>query len=479
MSGVGKGSKRDDATKTLVGARPIKMLEAERKQKKRGGTSTPFTAPTAIPLKPVEDRDLSPFLPEPPRSIEATGLPLAFVESLCLKHLYLASELLGGEISRRLCLPPVVVEEVMERLKKGRLVDIKGTRGVGIGRTQTVFSLTEEGGVQGEKALERDRYVGPAPVPLSTYAEAVARQTVRGNRFDRDSLTSAVADLVLESTVFDTIGPALNSGRSLFVYGPAGNGKTSLCRRLTSCFDGEIFVPHAVLVDHMVIKIFDAAIHLEVKLEDEEPLWDDRWVRCQRPMVLVGGDLTLEDLDLRFCSDVKYYEAPFQIKANGGVLLIDDFGRQRVSPKALLNRWIVPLESEFDFLAAHTGKKLCVPFDVFVIFSTNLDPGSIVDDAFLRRVRYKVEVKRPDAARYMQIFMNESERRGIRFDPKMLDYLVTHHYQGSKRGFNACEPRDLLEQVVDVCTFNGIEPMLSKEIIDKVIENYFVGFKIK
>lgn len=478
MSGGRKKGKKEDATKTLVGARPIKMLQAEKRQKLRE-TSVPFTAPTAIPLKPVEDSPAPPFMPEPPRSLEATGLPTAFVESLCLKHLFLAGELRGGEISMRTCLPPVVIEEVMERLIKGRLVEIKGTRGVGIGRTQTVFTLTEEGGTHCEMDLERDRYIGPAPIPIANYAEAVARQTVRKNRFDHEGLPEVFSGLVLDQRVFDAIGPAVNSGRSLFVHGPAGNGKTSLCQRLAQCFGGDIFIPHAVFVDHLVIKVFDEAVHHEVKLEEEEPLWDERWVRCQRPMVLGGGDLTLDDLDLKISLDVKYYEAPFQIKANGGVLLIDDFGRQMVSPKALLNRWIVPLESEYDFLVAHTGKKLCVPFDVFVVFSTNLDPSELVDEAFLRRVRYKVEVKRPDAARYMQIFMNESERLGLRFDPKMLDYLVTQHYQSPKRSFNACEPRDLLEQVVDVCTYRGIEPMLSKEIIDQVIANYFVGFKVK
>ena len=365
----------------------------------------------------------------------------------------------------------------MERLRGAQLVDIKGTRGVGIARTKTIFSLTKAGHAQCERAMERDRYVGPAPVPFTAYRDMVAAQTIRGHRIARDDLEPHFSDLVLPEELFDAIGPALNGSRSLFVYGPPGNGKSSVCHRLTRCLSGTIFVPHAVLIDHTIIKVFDDAIHEEVSAGEEDDLWDERWVRCRRPMVAVGGDLSLDDLELRYSSELRYYEAPFQLKANGGVLVIDDFGRQLVAPEALLNRWIVPLESEHDYLVTHRGMKLKVPFDVFLVFATNLEPAQLVDDAFLRRVRYKVELGRPDADRFSEILRRECDRCGLRHDPQVLDYLIKQHYQSAKRPFNACEPRDLLDQAVELCTWREIEPMLNREIIDQVVTNYFARLK--
>ncbi|MBU1383000.1 ATPase, partial [Myxococcota bacterium] len=241
---------------------------------------------------------------------------------------------------------------------------------------------------------------------------------------------------------------------------------------------GDIFIPFSVLVDDFVIKIFDENLHQPVSLSSDpnEPVLDRRWVKCRRPMVVVGGELEMSDMDLNYSEQVKYYEAPIQLKANNGMLLIDDFGRQRISPKELLNRWIVPLESEVDYLAMHTGKKLEVPFDVFVVFSTNLNPKDLVDDAFLRRVRYKLEVIRPDEGLFMEILRKECLKQRIPWSPDMVDYLVEYHYKRVKRPFNACEPRDLMSQVVDLSNYRGHEPVLQKEIIDKVVTNYFIKF---
>ncbi len=498
-------SRDDEATRTLVGARPIKMVDPENesfddippsREPVQDAGDQRATMPPSLPSEttqkartvkvPATEPPTGPseipgleevvFKPEPPRSIAATGLPANEVEALCLKHLFQAGELKGGEISRRSCLPPVVIEEVMERLRSNRLVEIKGTRGVGIGRTQTVFILTKGGQRYAEMALERDRYVGPAPVPLAAYREAVTAQTVRGNELGRQDLEERFTDLVLDEAVFEALGPAMNGGRSLFIHGPSGNGKTSVCQRMIACFSGKILIPHAVMAGGHVIKVFDEAIHAEVPLPDDGPLFDERWVCCARPLVVVGGDLTLEDLDLRYSDEVKYYEAPFQVKANGGVLLIDDFGRQKVSPRALLNRWIVPLENEYDFLVTHTGMKLRLPFDVFVIFSTNLDPSTLVDDAFLRRVRYKLELGRPDEERYRRIFRDECERQEVPWTKAMETYLVQRHYLKAERPFNACEPRDLLNQVRDLCAYRKIDVTMTKEILDRVAANYFVSF---
>ncbi len=413
------------------------------------------------------------FVPEAPKTLEATGLSGTWLEELCLKHLFQAGDLRGGEIAQRTCLPHPLVEDLLERLRKNKLVDIKGSGGAGLGRSQMIFTMTEAGHRACLLSMERDRYVGPAPVPFAAFAKAVAAQSIRGNRLRREDLAPHFADLVMHGSTFDAIGPAMNSGKALFFYGPPGNGKTAICQRMTHCFGGDVFIPNAVLVDDYVIRIYDETLH---KKSPDEASGDERWVRIRRPMVIVGGELILEDLDLRYSQDVKFYEAPFQLKASCGMLLVDDFGRQKVSPKDLLNRWIVPLESEFDFLTMHTGKKLQVPFDVFVVFSTNLDPKDLVDAAFMRRVRYKLEVTRPEAAQFTAIFKMECERKKVRWDPAMVAYLVRKHYQGAGRPFNACEPRDLLGQVVDLCAYRGQEPTMTEEILDRVVANYFVRF---
>jgi predicted ATPase with chaperone activity len=479
MSAEDRGTKSDEATKTLVGAKPIKMLEAEQRlreeeQARLQAAAASSTSPTAPPAASAAT-----FLPEPPRSVDATGLAQAWLEELCLKHLLVAGELRSGEISRRTCLTPVVVEELLDRLLKARLIEVKGTRGVGIARTQTAYALTGEGESQADLALARDAYVGPAPVALAAYRRAVAAQTLRGggNRVGREALAHLLADLVLEERLPDALGPAVNSGRSLLLFGPSGNGKTALCQRLARGVGGEVFVPRTLLADRQVIRIFDPAVHEEVGASDAEPLWDDRWVRCRRPAILVGAELTLADLELRADGDGHGAEAPVQLKASGGVLVIDDLGRQRAETAALLNRWVAPLDTGFDVLIAATGHAVRVPLDVFVIFSTSLGAGTLAHDAFLRRVAYKVEVARPDLARYAQIFRAECDRRGLRVDAKVIEHLVAAHYQAAKRQPNACEPRDLLDRVADIGAYLGVEPVVTRESIDRAAASYFVALR--
>jgi DNA-binding MarR family transcriptional regulator len=455
-----------DITSTLVGMTPVGFEEAEQRPETRSVSSI---QPVTRPRKPEEPA----FLPEPPKTVRESGLSHSYLEELVLKHLFQGGDLSGSEITDRVRLPSAIVEEVIERLRKMKLIDIKGSRGTGIGRSGMIIAMTEAGHSLCQHSLERDQYVGAAPVPFAYYCQAVRAQTVRGNRLQRSDIEPHFADLVLRDEVFDAIGPAMNSGKALFFHGPPGNGKTAICQRMTDCFGGDVFVPHAVIVDDFVIKVFDETLH---KKSEHAGALDERWVRCRRPMVVVGGELTLEDLSLSYSEQVKYYEAPVQMKANCGMLLVDDFGRQTISPKALLNRWIVPLESEVDFLGMHTGKKLQVPFDVFVVFSTNLDPADLVDGAFLRRVRYKLEVSRPDAALFAEIFEAECGRVQIPFDPAMVDYLIAEHYQRAGRPFNCCEPRDLLAQVVDLSAYRGLAPVLSCEILDRVTANYFVRF---
>lgn len=470
-----------EVSSTLVGMQAVEADEPEVVEEEQQPAKPLHRVVKAQPAKlaamtrPRGENDPA-FLPEAPRTIAATGLSASYLEALCLKHLFQAGDLRGGDIAQRTCLPTVIVEEVMERLRKQRLVDLKGSGGTGLGRSQIIFAMTEAAKEVVDLSMERDRYVGPAPVPFKYYTQAVAAQSIRGAQLQRGDLAPHFRDLVLDEGVFDAIGPAMNSGKALFFYGAPGNGKTAVCQRMTNCFGGDVFIPHAIIVDDFVIKVFDETLHKPVPQGDGPSSLDARWVRCKRPMVVVGGELTLDDLDLNYSPDVKYYEAPFQLKASCGMLLVDDFGRQKVSPKDLLNRWIVPLESEFDFLTMHTGKKLQVPFDVFVVFSTNLDPASLVDAAFLRRVRYKLEVRRPDAKMFAAIFKSECDKKKVRWDPAMVEYLVSKHYTAASRPFNACEPRDLLGQVADLCAYRGLEPQMTPDILDRVVANYFVKF---
>ena len=401
------------------------------------------------------------------------------VEELVLKALFFAGELRGSDIANRIKLPQLIIDEVIEGLRKSKYIDLKGGAGMGVGKSGMIYTLTTFATDLIRQILDRNRYNGPAPVRLEDWFEAVNVQTVRGMRVNRAKMEQHFGELVVKDYVFDGLGPAINSGKAVFFYGPPGNGKTALCQALVECYDGDIWVPHALLVDDFIIRVYDSTLHKPSPEDPNAPAADSRWVRCRRPLVVVGGELTLETLDLIYSPDVKFYEAPFQLKATNGMLLIDDFGRQKVSPIDLLNRWIVPLESEVDFLTLHTGKKLQVPFNVFVAFSTNLDPGDLVDDAFLRRVRYKLEVKPPDEDQFHHIWEGVCQKRGIAYDAEMIDWLIEAHYKPHNRTFAACQPRDLIDQVIDIAHCKGEIPHLSGELLEAAVKNYFVKFKKK
>jgi hypothetical protein len=417
------------------------------------------------------------FFPPQPRSLAETGLSQAMGEELVLKALFFAGELRGADLSQRIKLPQLIIDDLLEGLRRQKYVDLKGGAGLGVGKSTMVFTLTTFATELMRQILDRNRYNGPAPVRLEDWFEAVAAQTVRGLRITRARLQQHLKDLVVKDAIFDGLGPALNSGRSIFFHGPPGNGKTSLCQSLVECYEGDIWVPYALLVDDFIIRVFDATLHRPVPEAPEANAADGRWVRVRRPLVVVGGELTLQTLDLIYSSDVKYYEAPFQLKATNGMLLIDDFGRQQVSPRDLLNRWIVPLENDLDYLTLHTGKKLQVPFDVFVAFSTNLDPADLVDDAFLRRVRYKLEVQAPDEAQYHAIWQVVCRRKGVPYQADAVQWLIDTHYRPEGRPFAACQPRDLLDQVLDIAHYRGLVPELSGDLLDAAVRNYFVSFR--
>ena len=327
-----------------------------------------------------------------------------------------------------------------------------------------------------QDALDRGQYAGAAPVPLIAYVEAVRRQGLRDIAVHQRQLRQALAHLVFAESTFEQIGPAINSGRSIFLFGPPGNGKTSIAEAIGSLLmEGDMYIPYAIEVEGQIIKVFDDVNHEIVETHQSHRL-DARWVKIKRPFIVVGGELTLEGLDLVYNTDYKYYEAPYQVKANGGIFLIDDFGRQTVRPTDLLNRWIVPLEKRIDFMTLHTGRKFEVPFEVLIVFSTNLEPQELVDEAFLRRIRHKIEVNNPSWDEYAEIFRRVAKGMNVQFTEASLAYLIKEHYIKPQRPPRACHARDLLDQIIDIARYLSIPPTLSKELIDRAALSYFVDF---
>ena len=420
--------------------------------------------------------DLSP--PEP-RSIEETGLRPGVLHDLALKLMYYSGTATGVEVAGSLRLPWAgVTEAVIDFLAQEKLVDLRG--GKGFGRTTTEFVLTEKGREHARGALERTTYTGPAPVPIEQYNGLVTAQHAEQPVVDRERLELALGHLVIDRGLVEKIGPATNSGRSLFLYGPPGNGKTSIAEAISACLGGEVFVPHALEIDGQIVKVYDPLVHASIELSRGEGprrqkhAMDERWMVCRRPSVVVGGELTLESLDLIYSPTSRFYEAPFQVKANGGMLLIDDFGRQKVHPSDLLNRWIVPLEKRIDFLTLHTGKKFEIPFDQLVVFSTNLDPKDLVDEAFLRRIRYKIEVGNPTEEQFRAIFRRVCEGQGIPFNEAAVTYLLEGYYKPNGKQLRSCHPRDILQLLSDAARFRRVPPQLSRDLLDHAANSFFL-----
>ena len=421
----------------------------------------------------------TPLSPPAPRTLAESGLSQELVLQLLLKHLHFGSDFTGQDLARRVGLEFTVIEPVLEVLRFTHLVEVAG--GSVVGGPSFRYRITDEGRRRALLFLEQSQYVGAAPVPLTQYRDYLA---AHGKAIavppSRTRVRDAFSHLVLSTKVLDQVGPAVAAGHSMFVYGPPGNGKTVIAQAIRNLLDGEIAVPHAIEVEGQIIRIFDPVSHEQIPetgsttgLLRSREATDGRWVRCRRPLVMVGGELTLESLDLTYSPTGGFYGAPVQMKANGGVLVIDDFGRQRVAARDLLNRWIVPLESRVDFLTLETGQKFDLPFCAMVVFATNIKPSDLVDEAFLRRIHYKVFAENPTKAEFLQIFEGCCRARGLAYDGLIAEALLAHLRSRNIR-FRGCHPRDLIDQALAHAEYLGEPRALTPELLEAACAAYFV-----
>ena len=433
----------------------------------------------------IQDVNASTLMPSAPITYQEAGLSLDLLIQLSLKTLHFAGELTGADLSRRLGVTFSVIEPALEVLKAQRQIEIGG--GTMVGRASYRYRITDAGRQRAVLFLESNHYVGVAPVPFDQYQRymrAFAQTAPRSAT--RDRVREAFSHLVIGQPVLDQLGPAINAGHSMFVYGPPGNGKTVISQAIRKLLHGEIAIPHALEIEGSIVRFFDPVNHEPLDPPDADPAsasldlgerFDHRWVRCRRPMVMVGGELTLDSLELSYSPSTGFYRAPVQAVANGGVLVIDDFGRQQVAPRDLLNRWIVPLESRVDYLTLQSGQKFELPFMVLVVFATNIKPAELVDEAFLRRIHYKVFAESPTVAEFMQIFENCCRERQLEFDRSLVQNLLKTYYEPRRIPLRGCQPRDLIDQALSLAEYLAAPRQLSRELLEAACASYFVDEK--
>jgi DNA-binding HxlR family transcriptional regulator len=418
--------------------------------------------------------DSDPFVPIEPTSFRQARLTEAEVEALILKFLLARGSSVGRDIADQIKLSFKMIDELLRQMKQDQLVVYRNSAPM----NDFDYQLTDLGRERARRLSDHCTYFGAAPVALVEYIASIKVQSLTRQHPTENDLKRAFADLSISQRMLSRLGPAINSGRGLFLYGPPGNGKTSIAERVTRSFGQEIWIPRSLVVDGEIIRMFDPSNHEELATAQEEGLLnrhnvDRRWVRIRRPTIVVGGELTMESLEVNYNRTSGICEAPVQLKSNCGTLVIDDFGRQRISTTDLLNRWIVPLEKRIDYLNMPNGKKIEVPFDQLIIFSTNLEPRDLADEAFLRRVPYKIDVVDPDEAEFRALLESMARNMGFPENPASVDYLIDAHYKKAQRHFRYCHPRDLLSQIRNYCVYLKRPLELSNDYFDYAIDNYF------
>ena len=442
---------------------------------------------TSVAMTPASERQRQQTAPPVPVELTDTGLSEALLQDLLLKSLYDLGARTGEELRLLIKLPFSLLDEQLLDLQQRRLIEVRGAGGQN--RNSYTFDLTTEGRERSRELLATNGYVGPAPVPLDAYSAWVEDQTIQGIVVTAEGIREGFSHLVYDEGFLDQLGPAINSGLSLFLYGHSGNGKTTIAEAIAGMLGGEVYLPYALEIQGNIVVLYDPVYHVPVDSEDgspdddpfgTSPLFrhdtphDARYAKIKRPVVFVGGEMTLEQLDLQYDPDSRIYQAPSHVKANGGVFIIDDFGRQHVRPRDLLNRWMVPLEKRIDYLAFKNGYKFPIPFDCMLLFATNLNPLELVDEAFLRRIRYKILVESPSREEFDEIFRRMCERRDILFDRNKVEHVFRQYYARLQIAPRGCHPRDLVDTLCNVAKYKRVPPSLTTELLDEACRSYFL-----